>query len=132
MITSPNPVFLHFVGRRPVSENAPALYSLVWAQEVSPAAQRKRRPTEEHGSVHQGQAVYPAPDKWYVLICTVYRHGFVHVGWSLILSSASLTHQCVFCFPEEFDFVLDLENKESIWDQFDNRQIHVYSGLTFL
>ena len=55
------------VGRCPVSKNASAVYSFVWAEEIPSAAQRQRRAFKEHGSLHQGTAVCPTPDKWYVL-----------------------------------------------------------------
>ena len=57
---------LLFVGGRPLSADAAAVHSSGRAEEVPPAAQCRWGAAEEHGSVHQGQALRPAPDPGYV------------------------------------------------------------------
>ena len=55
-----------------------------------------------------------------------------HFSWFYDILSPSLT--LCFCFTEEFDFVLDLENKESIWEfgpALNNCQINVSDWKPF-
>lgn len=117
-------MFSSLSGGRPVSKDAEAFSTSVWAEKVPPAASLQRRAPEGHGAVHEGQALCAAPDPWWVealLSAFQWRHSF----WTLALSFF------YFFFLQKSLILSGVWKRRSLCEDLDQRTL-VLSSVAFM